>query len=344
MGSPFRGTSGPPSHVPELELDVPSVPAPRAKPRPVEAPQGPLELAVDPRVLVQERASLRSPVQAAPLRGLTSPAQVAFDGRLLADYGEAPRHPMLLPLYAYGVLKRRRALRLALAEKREEAGRASDQVDQALLAFADRARATAEKADEYVRALADLHESEDALRSREGELALEQVAQKARLSQVASRIANLEADLVETQTIRLGVAKARTRVDTARAERVSLEHWFKRQSGARAAAVREARRRLRGQMLAFARRALSDHAVLGSEFDASRQEIGKLELTEAAALRDVQVHEAALGSYDARAVRKGFVVTAALVLVLVVAPVVWRAVRVVEPPIPRARAVPARAG
>jgi hypothetical protein len=291
-------------------------------------------------MLVEERASLRSPVLGAPLHGLTSPAQVAFDGRLLADYGEVPGHPLLMPLYAFRVLKRRRVLRLALADRREGAARASERVEQALLTLGERARATAQQSDEYARTLAELNGAEDLLRSREGELALEQVAQKARLSQVASRISNLEVDLAETQTVRLGVAKARTRVDTARAERVSLEHWFQRQAGARAAAVRDARRQLKGHMLAFARRAVSDPAVLGPELETSRREIAELELLAAAALRDVHVHEAALESYDARSLRKGIIVAAALVLALVVAPVVWRAVRVVEPPVPSARALP----
>jgi hypothetical protein len=93
-------------------------------------------------------------------------------------------------------------------------------------------------------------------------------------------------------------------------------------------------------MLAFARRAVSDPAVLGPELETSRREIGELELLAAAALRDVHVHEAALESYDARSLRKGIIVAAALVLALVVAPVVWRAVRVVEPPVPSARALP----
>ncbi|MGA7119560.1 MAG: hypothetical protein WBY94_05640 [Polyangiaceae bacterium] len=335
MGPPFRGTSGAPRQVPELELDVRSVPAPKPKPRSVEVPQRPLELAVDPRTLVQERASLRSPILGAPLAGLASPAQIAFDGRLLADFGQPPRHPLLSPLYAYRVLRRRRALRPALADKRAAAARAREKVEEALLSFAERVRAAGEKADEYAQAFAELRDAEEVLRVREGELALDQVAQTARLSQVQSRISTLQADLAETQAIRVGVTAARTRVDEARAERTSLEHWFHRQSGARAAAVEEARDRVRRRMLAFAQRAVLDRGVMGAEFDAAREAVAQVELAAASAIRDAQVYEAALESHDASSVRRGMWVAALLLVVLVVAPVVWRAVRVVDPPVPR---------
>ncbi len=128
------------------------------------------------------------------------------------------------------------------------------------------------------------------------------------------------------------LAEAQGRVDVGRAERLSLEHWFKRQAGTRTAAVEEARKQVRGHQLALARRALVDSAAFGVEFDSAREQIARLDLAAQSAARDRAVHETALGSYDRRSMRQGLVVTAILVLLLIVAPVVWRAVRVVEPP------------
>jgi len=154
------------------------------------------------------------------------------------------------------------------------------------------------------------------------------------LSQVQSQISALEADLAEMQAVHIGVTEARTRLDAARAERASLEQRFHRQAGARTAALEEARNRVRARTLAVAQRAALDRGVLGPEFDAAREAVAAVELEAAAATREALVHEAALESYDASSVRRGMWVAALLLVVLVVAPVVWRAVRVVEPPVP----------
>ncbi|MBV9946725.1 MAG: serine/threonine protein kinase [Myxococcales bacterium] len=145
---------------------------------------------------------------------------------------------------------------------------------------------------------------------------------------------------------RTRVAEAEEKVDAGRAERKSLEQWFSRQVGTRTAAVEQARAEVRSKMLAIARRARDDRAVLGADFDPAREQIAKLELAAVSAARDVTVHEAALHVYDAAAVRRGLLLSAVLFLVLVVGPIVWRATRVVEPPVPGAaapsRAAPAR--
>ncbi|HEY4011859.1 MAG TPA: serine/threonine-protein kinase [Polyangiaceae bacterium] len=130
-------------------------------------------------------------------------------------------------------------------------------------------------------------------------------------------------------------ADAQANVDAGRGERASLDEWFKRQAGTRTAAVEEARGVVRRQALALARRAVVDLTAFGPELQPARDHIARLELAARSAARDVTVHETALGAYDRRSVRSGVIVTAILVLLFVVAPVVWRATRVVEPP-PRA--------
>jgi hypothetical protein len=211
---------------PALELDVRARPPPKpVKPR-VKAETPPaFELAVDPHELVQKRSVEQAapqwpPVQAAAtgavVRGAQPYAQApqslarprslrppgapadddGLDAHMLADLGEAPSSWIKAPMYAWRVLKRQRELREALVARRAEAEHAATAVEDALVAFAERARAAAEKVKTYAVALEDLQRAEDMLRSRDKVLAAEQDAQKARQAQVDSRLAKLESDLL----------------------------------------------------------------------------------------------------------------------------------------------------
>jgi eukaryotic-like serine/threonine-protein kinase len=158
----------------------------------------------------------------------------------------------------------------------------------------------------------------------------------------ASRLRASITDLTQKfAAAKKGAAEAQARVEAGRAERKSLEQQFTRQVGTRTAAVEEARRRVRVQMVTLARKAIEDHAIFGADMDPTREQIAKLERAAEAAKRDVDVHTAALHAYDPRAMKLGVVllgVLAALALALVVVPIVWRATRVVEPPVPVAPA------
>jgi serine/threonine-protein kinase len=128
---------------------------------------------------------------------------------------------------------------------------------------------------------------------------------------------------------------AQSHLEAGRAERVEMEQWFKRQVGTRTAAVEEARKSMRAQLVAIARRAVADHTLFGAEFDGAREQVAKLQRAAESAARDVTVHEASLVAFDAGAMRRGrrlLALAAALLLALVVGPVVWRATRVVEAP------------
>jgi hypothetical protein len=205
--------------VPELELQAPvrssGKPPPKKRPPQQEIS---LELAVDPRTLVQERSTSGQPpavhVQAVPsgviVRGAASMAppkvapppavgDLAFDAGLLADYGDAPTSLLRTPFYAWRVLRRQRELKGALATRREEAERAENDRLDALVAFAERVRATAEKHPTYAVALEELRRGEDLLRSRDRVLAAEQDAQTARLSAVDGRLSKLEVELAQSR-------------------------------------------------------------------------------------------------------------------------------------------------
>jgi hypothetical protein len=218
--------------VPELALG-PRAPAGAKAPPPKKAPEREvaLELAIDPRALVQERAQhehsgdaaiVRVPA-AAPgviarepsrsgraLRHSSGPplavGDLAFDARLLADHGSAPKGWLLAPFYAWRVLRRQRELKMALVGRREEAARTASEAEDALVAFAERVRPAAEKQPPYAVAIEELRRAEDLLRSRDRVLAAEQDAQNGRIAQVDARIAKLEEELAQAQGDERGAA------------------------------------------------------------------------------------------------------------------------------------------
>jgi tetrahydromethanopterin S-methyltransferase subunit B len=158
---------------------------------------------------------------------------------------------------------------------------------------------------------------------REGRLA-EAAKLRARISELQQRQVALKKRVAEVQA----------KVDAGRAERQSLEQWFKRQVGTRTAAVEEARKETRRRMVALARRAVEDRSVFGPELDPTREQIAKLDRAAESAARDLDVHAAALESYDPPSRRKGVLllgVLAVIVLALVIGPIVWRATRVIAP-------------
>jgi hypothetical protein len=206
--------------LPELALGTRAATVSKAPRRKEAQEEVALELAVDPRDLVQQRSAeslapripsvpaglaLRSGESARPGR-LSRPSgapiavgDLAFDARLLAEYGSPPAHWLIAPFYAWHVLRRQRALRRALVGRREEAIRTANEAEDALVTFAERARPTAEKQAPYAAALDELRRAEELLRSRDRVLAAEQDAQNARLAQVDARLSTLEEELAQAQ-------------------------------------------------------------------------------------------------------------------------------------------------
>lgn len=230
---------------PELELDVPAAPAPKARaPQKKTEPLPAIELEVNPRVLMQQQSAAQGPLPAFPpafpgsgghaaasaqvMRAghagrpvqSADPTDLSADAHTLADYGEPPESWFLAPSYAWRVLKRQRELKAALVGRQAEASHAVVAVEEALVGFAERVRPTAEKVSAYAVALEDLSRAEDVLRSRDNVLAAEQDAQKARLAQVDARLAATENELVESQTNERLVAQdlASTQAGLAREE------------------------------------------------------------------------------------------------------------------------------
>lgn len=131
------------------------------------------------------------------------------------------------------------------------------------------------------------------------------------------------------------VEEAKAKLDAVRAERVSMEQWFQRQVGTRTAAVEEARKMVRASQSELARRAMSNRALFGAEYDPAREEIASLERASQARARDVMLHEMALVAHDKSAFKKGVIVAAVaafLAFLLLAVPIVLRATLPAPPP------------
>jgi hypothetical protein len=101
--------------------------------------------------------------------------------------------------------------------------------------------------------------------------------------------------------------------------------------------VEDARKEVRRALVSIARQALADRAVFGAEVDPARDQIATLDRAAESVSRDVVVHQAALEAYDPPSLRSGVLllgIAAVLALALLVAPILWRATRVIEPPPP----------
>ena len=116
-----------------------------------------------------------------------------FEARALGDFGDAPTNPLLSPLYAWRVTRRRAELGRRLALQREDATRTRQRAEDALVAFGQRVRPAVEQAQS--RGLDDVHAAEEVLRSRDGGLAVEMDAHRAELAQIDARLDVVESEL-----------------------------------------------------------------------------------------------------------------------------------------------------
>lgn len=135
-----------------------------------------------------------------PVSSMPAPASEEldpFEVRALADFGAPPSNPLLSPLYAWRVVRRRGELGRALALRKEEAQSAARHAEDALVSFAERMRPAAEQAQS--RALDGVRAAEELLRSRDGGMATEMDAHRAELARIDARLGVVEAELSAAQ-------------------------------------------------------------------------------------------------------------------------------------------------
>ena len=113
------------------------------------------------------------------------------------------------------------------------------------------------------------------------------------------------------------VSQADDALTAARKERAAEDDRFHRATSTRMEGVGEARRDFRRTMTAFASMAFADTATFtGAELESLRARAVETRAAADARAKELRVHEAAIVSYDARAVRTGILLVAALVLLV----------------------------
>ena len=127
--------------------------------------------------------------------------------------------------------------------------------------------------------------------------------------------------------VRQRVAEAQAQLSGAKAEREKLEGTLEVYVGDRGAAVDEARDRVRGHLLNFARAVVVDTANFPDELDGPRAQIGALQAVLETRTHDVNVAKRAMTSYDPAALKRGYLATAlitGILLLCLFAPVIRR--------------------
>ena len=124
------------------------------------------------------------------------------------------------------------------------------------------------------------------------------------------------------------VAEAQEKIAQARKHKNEEEERFRRQTSTRMEGVGEARKSHRRTMTAFARLAAADPAF-ASELASSKDAITKTRAYADARRKDLLIHEAALASFDEKAVKTGILVAATgivLFLILFFSPMIVRSI------------------
>ena len=152
-----------------------------------------------------------------------------FEIRAFADYGEPPTQIYLTPLYSLRVRKRQAELRLELAERKARVTALESSIEDAIVAFAERARSVAESNPVYSRALMPIAEVEALLFSRDSALASEHENFKrvcaevdGKLSALDARIAKIDADSKDLEAELAKLEDSRKRAE-ARLKRLEIE-------------------------------------------------------------------------------------------------------------------------
>jgi serine/threonine protein kinase len=127
--------------------------------------------------------------------------------------------------------------------------------------------------------------------------------------------------------VRQRVAEAQAQLSTAKAEREKLEGTIEVHVGNRGAAVEEAREKVRTHLLSFAHAVVSDTANFPDELEGPRNQIAALQAVLDTRTNEVNVAKRAMTSYDAEALKRGYLATAVISGILILclfAPVIRR--------------------
>lgn len=258
--------------------------------------------------------------------------------RALAAYGPAPTAIYLAPIYAFKVRARRKELAVLLQSKRDLHTAAETKLEDALAGIAERAMHLVEQMPPFAPLLHPAKLAEQNLRTKGGALAAEMDSHRGKLADTDKKIAAAEREaLTATQALQLAPTdearkkakdNAEHRVASARKERQALDAHWQKQITARGAVVDEARGALRRALAQIARRVVADTAAFGAEWDRDRVEVTGLDKDVALKKKELDRYVTAEASYDVSVYQKGFGVTAAVGLFLLLCLLIPRTLKI----------------
>lgn len=268
-----------------------------------------------------------SPVSAATMatgtveRKRSKPLADPLEARLLGGFGITPQKIWETPAYARRVKARTAELELAISERRGAVERAEAALDDALIRMATRGAVAAGQAPRaarapYERTIERLRSGAEQLKTFEGDRRAETEAHNERLVEIDRRAAEFqrELDLALNELRKLGeraTPEDKRRADDARAKFAMATEGrdaiVSRLEAAaplspKAAAVR------RDYLLVctdFARFVMDDITTFGEAFDEARGEVIRLTAERENVQKALELHVAALNTFDAAAVQRG---------------------------------------
>lgn len=234
IDDPFEDSEGGTNPL-TLELDLPHgskqraphISAPPPQPGPVSNRPGGVAPVGAP---VSHRPPSTGAAMGAPAPVPTIEEQIDREQAIaLAGYGDPPRRFWETPRYAWRVRVRQNELKRELEARRSEAQQAATQLEDALVAFAERVRPVAEKQAFYLRAFDPIRVLDEQIRSMDGAAAAEMDAHKARMRDIEAKVTQVEQTLSQLQLEErrladdLALAEATLQRAQAKLKRVEIE-------------------------------------------------------------------------------------------------------------------------
>jgi hypothetical protein len=296
---------------PEIELDI--KPSPSGVPPPVTGRGSFAPAAVASAIPV--------------IRSQAPPPVDPLEARLAGKFGPSPEHWWETIGYARRTRARLRELEGEVERRRERNERSRRALEDALVAIAVRGIAVAATLPKHLRApyvatIDRIKAAEATLRKLDAAAAAEMDTHSQKVAALDARLTEFEQHLAQAQQeerdaarlvpspardertsrIKLRLEEVRHKIAVAREERTALASW---QPVARSAAAEQARTEYRATCADFGRFVVDDTANFGPEFDAARKETVRLGTARELPKKELAVYEAALSTYDQKAVEQG---------------------------------------
>lgn len=121
------------------------------------------------------------------------------EAKKLANYGEVPKKVWELPLYAYRVWSRHKQLRADLVRRRAETQETTQQLEDTLVAIAERGRPVVESKGMHIGIIEAIRRAEDQMHSLDSAMMQEVAVHRADMTEFATKVSTFELALSQHQ-------------------------------------------------------------------------------------------------------------------------------------------------